>query len=124
MPLSEYEQRVLEQLERDLGADPKMGRAMTQAPRQRARVALGAVGVILGLGVVLVGAVTNVVPLGIAGFALMIAAAMWAIFTPKPTPLAAVKSGNKGPAPTKRRKESFMRRVENRLERRREHGDF
>ncbi|PKQ14247.1 MAG: hypothetical protein CVT68_12870, partial [Actinobacteria bacterium HGW-Actinobacteria-8] len=25
MPLSEYEQRVLDQLERDLGTDPKLG---------------------------------------------------------------------------------------------------
>lgn len=123
MPLSEYEQRVLEQLERDLGADPKMGRAMTQAPRQRARVALGVVGVLVGLSVVLVGAISNIIPVGIAGFALMIAAAMWVIFTPKTPHLTAVKSGN-APAPTKRRKESFMRRVENRLERRRESGDF
>ena len=123
MPLSERELRVLEQLERELGSDPKLGRAMTQSPRHRARVALGALGVIVGLGVVLVGAITNVVPLGIAGFTFMIASAMWAIFAPKATPLSVVDPV-KGSAPTNRRKESFMRRVENRLDRRREHGDF
>lgn len=123
MPLSEHEQRVLEQLERDLGADPKLGRTMSRGPRQRGRVALGAFGVIAGLGVVLVGVVADIVPLGIFGFALMTAAAMWAIFTPKQAPLSVVR--NAGAAPrSKRPKESFMRRVENRLDRRREEGDL
>jgi hypothetical protein len=123
MPLSEHEQRVLEQLERDLGADPKLGRTMARGPRQRGRVVVGAFGVILGLGVVLIGVVSNIVPLGILGFALMTAAAMWAIFTPTRPTLSAVRSPGSTPRP-KRGKESFMRRVENRLERRRESGDL
>jgi hypothetical protein len=123
MPLSEHEQRVLEQLERDLGADPKLGRTMARGPRQRGRIAVGALGVIVGLGVVLIGVVANIVPLGIVGFALMTASAMWAIFNPKPAPLSAVRAQGSSPA-SKRAKQPFMRRVENRLERRREQGDL
>ncbi|MCB2413752.1 DUF3040 domain-containing protein [Demequina sp. TTPB684] len=125
MPLSEYEQRVLDQLERDLGADPKLGRTMARAPHQRGRIVAGALGVIAGLGVVLVGAVAQIVPVGIAGFALMIAAAMWAIFTPRRQPASAKPRGVAGQAGKKRAaKEPFMRRVEERLARRRESGDL
>ncbi len=38
MPLSEYEQRVLEHLERDLGSDPKLKSAMTRAPRSASHI--------------------------------------------------------------------------------------
>lgn len=127
MPLSEYEQRVLDQLERDLGADPKLGRTMSRGPRNRARIAGGLIGVLAGLGVVLAGAITQVVPLGIAGFALMLAAAMWVILAPtrpagpRAVPTPGAPGAGKGHA---KRKEPFMRRVEERLERRREQGDF
>ncbi len=123
MPLSEYEQRVLEQLERDLGADPKLGRSMARGSRQRGRIVGGALGVVVGLGVVLVGVMAQMVPVGIAGFALMLAAAMWAIFTPRK---GAAKSSRRGPRPTHKQahKEPFMRRVEDRLARRREKGDL
>lgn len=124
MPLSEYEQRVLEQLERDLGADPKLGRSMARGPRQRGRIVGGALGVIIGLGVVLIGAVTQMVLVGIAGFVLMLASAMWAIFTPR---RGTAKSSSRGGsrAPQKQaHKEPFMRRVEDRLARRREKGDL
>ncbi len=123
MPLSEHEQRVLEQLERDLGADPKLGRSMARGQRHRGRIALGVIGVIAGLGVVLIGVVAAIVPLGIVGFALMTGAAMWAIFAPTRSSLSAVGSSKSSPR-SKRAKEPFMRRVENRLERRREQGDL
>ena len=122
MPLSEYEQRVLDQLERDLGSDPKLGRTMARGPRQRGRVVWGAIGVIVGLGIVLVGVMSQVVLVGIAGFAIMLAAAMWAIFTPRKAATAKARSSH---APQKRVvKEPFMRRVEERLARRREKGDL
>lgn len=126
MPLSEYEQRVLDQLERDLGADPKLGRTMARGPRQRARVALGALGVVVGLAVVLAGVATQVVPLGIGGFALMIAAAMWALLAPKKSAKrgSGPASKSRGGSSKQRSKEPFMRRVEERLERRREEGDL
>ena|SRR5690554_3074449 len=126
MPLSEYEQRVLEQLERDLNADPKLGRTLAKGPRQRGRIVLGALGVILGLTVVLIGVATDAVPLGIGGFALMIAAAMWALLAPakKLTPVKSDGAGFGKFASKRTAKEPFMRRVEDRLERRREQGDL
>lgn len=127
MPLSEYEQRVLDQLERDLGADPKLGRTMSKGPRQRGRIAIGFIGTLLGLGVVLAGVMTNVVPLGIAGFALMIASTMWAIFAPAAGPAAKPRRASAGGAQSlkaRQSKQPFMRRVEQRLERRRESGDL
>ncbi len=123
MPLSEHEQRVLEQLERDLGADPRLGRSMASGTHNRGRIALGVIGVIAGLGVVLIGVVSAIVPVGIVGFALMTAAAMWAIFAPTRPMLSAVGS-SKSSGRSHRAKEPFMRRVENRLERRREQGDL
>jgi hypothetical protein len=124
MPLSEYEQRVLDQLERDLGTDPKLGRTMARGSRQRGRIVGGALGVLIGLGVVLIGVVAQIVPVGIAGFALMLAAAMWAMFTPRKHAIKASGRGAthaaKKPAP----KEPFIRRVEERLARRREKGDL
>lgn len=124
MPLSEYEQRVLEQLERDLGTDPKLGRSMARKPRQRGRIVIGAVGVIVGLGVVLVGVVAQAVAVGIAGFALMLAAAMWVIFTPRKRSASAGARGSDQTPKKQASKEPFMRRVEDRLARRREEGDL
>jgi len=126
MPLSEYEQRVLEQLERDLNADPKLGRTMVTNSRSRGRIAVGVLGVLIGLAVVLIGVVAAVIPLGIGGFALMIAAAMWALFAPAPSHKQPRGRGQRLHAvdAKKRTKEAFLRRVENRLERRRERGDF
>ncbi len=124
MPLSEYEQCVLDQLERDLGTDPKLGRTMARGPRQRGRIVAGAFGVLVGLGVVLIGAVAQVVPVGIAGFALMLAAAMWTIFTPRKTSAKGSGRGASQAPKTKASKEPFMRRVEERLARRREKGDL
>jgi len=125
MPLSEYEQRVLDQLERDLGTDPKLGRTMARGSRQRGRIVGGALGVLIGLGVVLIGAVAQIIPVGIAGFALMLAAAMWAMFTPRKH--AAAKASGRGATQAAKKqaaKEPFMRRVEERLARRREKGDL
>ena len=127
MPLSEYEQRVLEQLERDLGSDPQLGRAMKRGPKSRSRIALGVVGVVAGLGVVVVGVMTQMMWLGIVGFALMIAVALWALLggtssvagTSSSTP-----AKGKGGASKPQTKKPFIQRMEERYDRRRENGDF
>ncbi|WNM23360.1 DUF3040 domain-containing protein [Demequina capsici] len=127
MPLSEYEQRVLDQLERDLGADPQLGRAMKRRPKSRSRIALGVVGVVIGLGVVVIGVVTQMMWLGIVGFAIMIAAALWALLgAPDSKGAAKTKGGaaKSGPVKAQPSKKSFMQRMEERYDRRRENGDF
>ena len=145
MPLSEYEQRVLDQLERDLGSDPKLGRTMARQPRSRGRLVLGVFGVIAGLAVLVIGAATQMVLLGVAGFAIMAGVALWALLGPRAKPQPAPKPSDSKPtgstggsttgqAPSQsqtkgkkgRSKDSrpFMTRLEERFERRREQGDL
>lgn len=130
MPLSEYEQRVLEELERDLGTDPKLGHAMSRTPRARGRLTWAVLGVMAGLGVVVAGVMAQMPIVGIAGFALMMFAALWVLLAPgKTETVAEVKDAK--PTPTvdsgtsaKKSDQGFMRRVEDRFDRRREQGDL
>jgi Protein of unknown function (DUF3040) len=129
MPLSEYEQRVLEQLERDLGADPKLGHAMAKASRPRGRWTWAVLGILVGLGVVLAGAMIQVPIVGIVGFAVMLGSALWGLLAPAKKPGVAAASTGTAPAPKggkgkKKSGEGFMRRVEDRFDRRREQGDL
>ena len=79
VPLSEEELRLLEQMERALSEeDPKFvstlrGTSLRKAARRRAVLA----GVVFVLGIVLLmtGAVTKIWPIGIAGFVVMLASA-------------------------------------------------
>lgn len=127
MPLSEYEQRVLNDLERDLGADPKISHAMSGSSRSRGRLTWAVLGVLIGLGIVLAGAVSAQPVVGIAGFALMTFAALWGMMSPRGDSKDATSSKSKGGTPAPKSKpadQSFMRRVEERFERRREQGDL
>ncbi len=77
MPLSEHEQRLLEQMEQQLSVeDPKFASAMRGSvarAKARRRIIFGSLGVILGLGLVLLGVARGAVVVGIVGFALMVA---------------------------------------------------
>lgn len=121
MPLSEYEQRVLDDLERDLGSDPKLKSAMTRAPRSASHMIAAGAGVVVGLGVVLAGVMTQVWLLGIGGFALMIVIVLWALLGPTSTPSRDAKPGATA---KKKPRQGFMTRLEERFERRREQGDL
>ena len=127
MPLSEYEQRVLDDLERDLGADPKLKSAMTRSRRTAGRLVTATLGVVVGLGVVLAGVMTKVWLLGIGGFALMITIVLWALLGPTASARGAkgaAKGPTKGPAKGRAKgRQGFMARLEERFERRRERGD-
>ncbi|GAB3754021.1 spore wall synthesis complex protein [Yimella radicis] len=80
MPLSEHEQRMLEQMERALSEeDPKFAsqmRAVT-SPR-RGRLMIAAFGMMMGLAVAVVGVMNNFIWLGVVGFVVMVAVAAWA----------------------------------------------
>lgn len=121
MPLSEYEQRVLEQMERDLGADPKLNNAMSKAVRPRGRWTFAFIGMLIGLGVLLWGVVAQIVGVGIVGFAIMLGSALWGMLAPAKKAQAAPAAGA---APRKAKRQGFMNRVEERFERRRDQGDF
>ena len=121
MPLSEYEQRVLEQMERDLGADPKLNSAMSKRSRPRGRWTFAFIGILAGLGVLIGAVIAQLTIVGVLGFAVMLGFALWGMLAPakNSTPAAASPSAAK---PAKR--QGFMNRVEERFERRRDQGDF
>ena len=83
MPLSEHEQRQLEQIEQALYADyPKLAQAVrARDPKihYKRRVVQAAIGFMLGVGLLLAGVVSKVIFVGVGGFVVMLACAMWAL---------------------------------------------
>ena len=138
MPLSDREQQLLEQMERALiEEDPRFATSMRGGPgqaRNRRRLAIGIGGVLVGLGVILLGVTTKLVLVGAVGFALMVAAVVYAV-TERRAPLQAVPTPGQPPraaagrpAARSRKKSggsgSFMSRLEQRWEQRRDQGGF
>ena len=83
MPLSEHEQRQLEQIEQALYTDyPKLAQAVrARDPKihYKRRVVQAAIGFLLGVGLLLAGVVSKVIFVGVGGFVVMLACAMWAL---------------------------------------------
>lgn len=83
MPLSEHEQRLLDEIEQALYAeDPKFASSVRSARgrrRVRSSMLLCGIGVIAGLGLVLVGLLANVVVLSVIGFVLLVGAAGYGV---------------------------------------------
>jgi Protein of unknown function (DUF3040) len=83
VPLSEHEQRQLEQIEQALYADhPRLAKAMrAKDPKvhYRRRVVQAAIGFLAGVGLLVAGVATKHAWLGVAGFIVMLASSMWAI---------------------------------------------
>jgi hypothetical protein len=122
MPLSEYEQRVLEQMERDLGADTKLSSAMQKSARPRGRWTFAFIGNVAGLGVLILGVIAQFTLDGVLGFAIMLVSALWGMLAPAKATTKGGASG--GAAPRKAKRQGFMNRVEERFERRRDQNDF
>ncbi len=124
MPLSEYEQRVLEQMERHLASDdPRLANTLSGPPRRRVtRYVIAAVGAVAGLLLLVVGAAQSLPWLGAIGFVLMFAAVAFAFAAPHKVasgPVAAAAPAGTRRAPTKR---GLMSRFEDRWDRRRGEG--
>jgi hypothetical protein len=83
VPLSEHEQRQLEQIEQALyREDPKFGRLVRSSdPRvhYKRKLAQALVGVVVGAGLLAAGVVTHRVYLEAAGAALMLLSLVWAV---------------------------------------------
>ena len=151
MPLSEEELRLLEQMERALVAeDPKLASTMrgtTLRATARRRAMLAGVGFVVGVVVLMTGAVMQVVWLGIVGFVVMLTTAYLALVswrgqnrTPeRPQPGAAgahpsfsVIEGGRGRKrspkprrqPRQQRSGSLMERFEERWRRRRDQNGY
>lgn len=121
MPLSDHEQKMLEQMEQALAAeDPKFASSMKGGGSlQRRRWVIGALGLVAGLGLVLVG-VNTTMWVGAIGFALMVASVAYAVTPPRKGHLGVV-SPEGGVQPAKgraRRKSSLIDRLDERWERR------
>jgi hypothetical protein len=124
MPLSEYEQRVLEQMERQLSSDdPRLANTLAQKRHRSVnRYAIAAVGGLVGLLLLVIGAASATAWLGVVGFVLMFAAVTFAVAMPAPKAPAADgarPAEAKRPAPRRR---SLMSRFEDRWDRRRDQG--
>jgi hypothetical protein len=108
MPLSEYEQRVLEQMERALTSDdPRLATTFQQTGRRRPvmRYVVAGVGLAVGLLVLVLGAATGHTVVGVIGFVVMFAAVAWAF---------AAAPRSKGPQGTVRADGSVDRRPQGR----------
>ena len=123
MPLSEHEQRLLDQIERQLYAeDPKFASAVrshdVKAHLSR-RVKRYSVLVVLGLAGLVAGAVLRNVAVGVAGFLLMLAAggvivrSMQRLGRGETLPRARERRGDK-PSIRERAEERFRRRFDDR----------
>jgi hypothetical protein len=141
VPLSEEEQRMLEQLEQALAAeDPKFASTLrgSSARSHHRRVAIGG-GVVFLLGIVLLmtGVIMPATVVSVAGFVLMLGGAYFGLTawrrSSQPEPLYVVGSSDKPKGKTKTKGSSksrprpqasgsFMERIEERWRRRRESG--
>jgi hypothetical protein len=147
MPLSEYEQRVLEQMERALTSDdPRLANTLQQTSRRSPlRYVLAGVGVVVGLLLLVLGAASSRPWVGVIGFVLMFAGVAYAFAAPRKSgPTGVVRPdgtvdmspqpqpGGRKPARgatgatrttrTTSKGESFLARLEERWERRRREG--
>ena len=126
MPLSEYEQRVLEQMERQLSSDdPKLVNALQGRPTSGLRRwLLVGVGAVVGLTVLVVGAVISNALVGVLGFVIMFASIVFAFSAPRQRGPVGVVRPDGGVTRTGATKRSggFMQRMEERWDRRRDEG--
>lgn len=128
MPLSEEEQRLLEQMEEALAVeDPKFASTLrgSTARRRHRRVAIAAtVGFVLGICVLMTGAVTKLTVVAVAGFVIMLACAYLAIThwrrIGEPDLPANVHPLAKAKGKQSTQESGFMNRMEDRWRRRRD----
>lgn len=127
MPLSEHEQRILEQLEKELRSeDPRL--ASTMSGRQgttTARFITAVIAVAAGLGLLIVAVTTALTWIGVIGFVVMFLGVTYALSRPKKEPtLRVVDSQGVRHSSAKKRstarggQKTFMQRMEERWDRR------
>jgi hypothetical protein len=138
VPLSEHEQRLLEQMERALyQEDPKFASSLRgRDPRSsfRRRAVLSGCGFLIGVVLLMTGLVAKVIPVSVLGFLLMLASAFFAVTSYRAL-AAAAQLGVVDPSGVRRRPQAagggrrprtqgggFMSRMEERWNRRKDEG--
>nr|WP_272926172.1 DUF3040 domain-containing protein [Streptomyces sp. SID8379] len=129
VPLSEHEQRMLEQMERALYAeDPKFATALEGSGLRtytRRRVYQAVAGFLVGIALLMAGMVAKQIWVSVVGFLVMLGCAVLAVTgwrkAPKPgeQPAGAVPGGAAARRQSKQ-KRSMMDRIEQRWQRRRD----
>jgi hypothetical protein len=120
MPLSEQEQRLLDEMERhlmrndaDVVSAPRDGRTLSYR-----NIVYGTILVLAGLGALVVGVSTQLIVVGVIGFVVMLGGVVLAV-----TPTRGIPHGpvDAEPSPAKQRSgSSFMDRMNERWDRRQE----
>jgi len=133
VPLSEEEQRLLEQMEQALAdEDPKFAstlRGSTLRARLRRTVLVSAVGFIAGVAILMFGVILLMTPVSVVGFVLMLGSAYFFVTAWRrggevsADETAAPHDGRRQRASSPaQRQTSFMNRMEERWRRRRDDG--
>ncbi|PRH78876.1 hypothetical protein C6N75_12630 [Streptomyces solincola] len=129
MPLSEHEQRMLEQMERALYAeDPKFATALEGSGLRtytRRRVYQAVAGFLVGIALLMAGMVAQQIWISVVGFLVMLGCAVLAVTgwrkAPKRGEQQSAQGGPHGGArPQPRQRRSMMNRIEDRWQRRRD----
>ncbi|MEU4130148.1 DUF3040 domain-containing protein [Streptomyces wuyuanensis] len=126
MPLSEHEQRMLEQMERALYAeDPKFATALEGSGLRtytRRRVYQAVAGFLVGIALLMAGMVAQQIWISVVGFLVMLGCAVLAVTGWRKAPKPGEQS-NPGAEATRRQprqRRSMMDRIEQRWQRRRD----
>jgi hypothetical protein len=120
MPLSEHEQRLLDEIEQALYAeDPKFASAVRSArsrrPRLRSSLLTSVLGIVVGLALVLVGLLATIIVLSVIGFVLLVAGCAYAVQSVRHRDST---STDETTAPRQPRNGGMRTRMEDRLRRR------
>ena len=143
MPLSEHEQRVLHQMEQALYAeDPRLASqlqrtaaARTSTGLDRRRLAIGVLGALAGLTLVVVGVMSQYLWISIIGFLAMVLGGAWAATPARRGSLGVVaedgsvrvqagSSGKPGQRGKPKSSGGFMSRMEQQWDKRKEQGPY
>jgi hypothetical protein len=128
VPLSEHEQRMLEQMERALYAeDPKFASALEGSGLRtytRRRVYQAVAGFLVGIALLMAGMVAQQIWVSVVGFLVMLGCAVLAVTgwrkAPKPGEQPTGPTGSAGDRRQTRQRRSMMNRIEQRWQRRRD----
>ncbi|HWM17912.1 MAG TPA: DUF3040 domain-containing protein [Microbacterium sp.] len=120
MPLSEQEQRLLDEMERhlmrndaDVVSAPTDGRTLSYR-----NIVYGTILVLVGLGALIVGVSTQLIVVGVIGFVVMLGGVILAVTPTRGVTRAPAETTR--PAPKQRSNSSFMDRMNDRWDRRQE----
>lgn len=122
MPLSEQEQRLLDEMERhlmrndaDVVSAPTDGRTLSYR-----NIVYGTILVLVGLGALIVGVSTQLIVVGVIGFVVMLGGVILAVTPTRGIPRAPGEAAPTPSPPKQRSNSSFMDRMNDRWDRRQE----